>query len=384
MSNAGLLHKASREGDLAVIGQCLSAGIDVNAKDKHKRTALHLAAWAGQTEAVRALVSAAGVRVKEPAVDNMTALHFAAQNGHAEVCRMLITAGVPVNIKNKKGVTALHFACSKGHSDAVSLLLKRKAGPFIADKKGENALDKCTENTTRAIVQQAMDAETAADPFKKKRKGAPAGDAVHKGSLRASGATIGHAANVQDDEEDDDDYPILRPKKKAAGPDKTVHATTAPGRPPAADAKAAKASAGQSAEAMPDPISAAGRGTEGVSRATVAPAQASLAEAGAVGSADAADNAPSAATDSTGAASRIQPAEGGGVQDMGPDAAGGAEGQSGHGPDAEAAVTAAGAGLRDRTGGSAAAPAVARGPAAVARGPGANAVRPPVARGPGR
>lgn len=63
---------------------------------------------------MRALLSAPGVRVKEPAVDNMAALHFAAQNGHAEICRLLITAGTPVNIKNKKGITALHFACVKG------------------------------------------------------------------------------------------------------------------------------------------------------------------------------------------------------------------------------------------------------------------------------
>ena len=73
-------------------------------------------------EAVRVLLSAPGVRVKEPAVDNMTALHFAAQNGHEEVCRLLITGGVPVNIKNKKGVTALHFACSKGAARAFSCL----------------------------------------------------------------------------------------------------------------------------------------------------------------------------------------------------------------------------------------------------------------------
>lgn len=49
MANSGLLHQASREGDLAMIGKLLSSGTDVNAKDKHKRTPLHIAAWAGQT-----------------------------------------------------------------------------------------------------------------------------------------------------------------------------------------------------------------------------------------------------------------------------------------------------------------------------------------------
>ena len=43
------------QGDLEALGARVAAGDDVDGRDKHKRTALHLAAWAGQ---VRPQISA--------------------------------------------------------------------------------------------------------------------------------------------------------------------------------------------------------------------------------------------------------------------------------------------------------------------------------------
>ena len=42
------LHAAARGGDLEALGARVAAGDDVHGRDKHKRTALHMAAWAGQ------------------------------------------------------------------------------------------------------------------------------------------------------------------------------------------------------------------------------------------------------------------------------------------------------------------------------------------------
>ena len=47
----GDLHKAAREGNLAELTCLLTAGQDVNVRDKLSRTPLHLAAWAGQVMA---------------------------------------------------------------------------------------------------------------------------------------------------------------------------------------------------------------------------------------------------------------------------------------------------------------------------------------------
>jgi len=42
------LHTAARNGDVQRMLQLIGLGTDLNTKDKHARTALHLAAWAGQ------------------------------------------------------------------------------------------------------------------------------------------------------------------------------------------------------------------------------------------------------------------------------------------------------------------------------------------------
>ena len=42
------LHAAARAGDLVALGARVAAGDEVDGRDKHKRTALHMAAWAGQ------------------------------------------------------------------------------------------------------------------------------------------------------------------------------------------------------------------------------------------------------------------------------------------------------------------------------------------------
>lgn len=53
-----------------------------------------------------------------------TALHMAALNGHTEAARTLVVAGgTPVDVGTRRGRTALHDACSKGQTDTAQMLL---------------------------------------------------------------------------------------------------------------------------------------------------------------------------------------------------------------------------------------------------------------------
>ncbi|CAK0785855.1 hypothetical protein CVIRNUC_009067 [Coccomyxa viridis] len=149
------LHAAAREGNLDELQRLIGTIKDLNARDKHHRTALVMASWAGQVECVKALLEA-GANTKIFAMDDMNAMHFAAQKGHAEVVRLLLNAGLSVNSKTRKGTNALQFAAKHGHLNVVELLVKRHANVKAQDKKGQSALDLATDDAVKAALQAAL------------------------------------------------------------------------------------------------------------------------------------------------------------------------------------------------------------------------------------
>lgn len=148
------LHSAARAGDLStVISICSSDPLAINSRDKHSRTPLHLAAWAGQTQVVSYLCKMKA-DVGAAAMDDMGAIHFAAQKGHLEVVRTLVSSGVSIKALTRKGMSALHYAVQGSNVELVKYLVKKGSSLSAKTKAGKTPLDLASSEEIRSVLVQ--------------------------------------------------------------------------------------------------------------------------------------------------------------------------------------------------------------------------------------
>jgi ankyrin repeat protein len=173
------LHRAAWRGDLPTLKQLLAKpGVDTEARDARGRTPLHVATFARQREAIRALAQAGArldafendrydaVTIAAVADDPQTlavllslgasakqttsrydgtALIAAAHLGHDEVVRQLIGAGAPLDHVNNLHWTALIESIVLGdggarHQRTLALLVDAGASLALADREGRTPL----------------------------------------------------------------------------------------------------------------------------------------------------------------------------------------------------------------------------------------------------
>jgi len=129
------LHWAAFRGNEEMILLLISAGADVNAKDKLGITPLNYAISAVKNKAVVILVqNKADVNIGDELAGE-TPLHRAAARGSKRVIKLLIDKGALIDSRNKAGETPLIFAVRKGKKDAVLTLLEESANVNAKDKK---------------------------------------------------------------------------------------------------------------------------------------------------------------------------------------------------------------------------------------------------------
>ena len=185
----GLLAAASR-GDTTQIAALIAKAETPDVRDAHGRTPLHVAAYGGHHEAMRALVAAGAhpnalendrydiVTIAAVANDlatlkvalalgasarnitsryDGTALIAAAHLGHAEVVRTLIRAGAPLDHVNNLGWTALIESIVLGdgglrHTETLRALVEAGATVNLADRAGRTPLSLARERRYDAMV----------------------------------------------------------------------------------------------------------------------------------------------------------------------------------------------------------------------------------------
>ncbi|HEX3299529.1 MAG TPA: ankyrin repeat domain-containing protein [Actinomycetota bacterium] len=152
--------EAAAFGDLDRLTELLAEDPElVDAMSGDGFTPLHLAAFFGQTDAVRLLL-ARGATVDRNGTGWMTGtpLHAAASGSHAGVVRMLLDAGADPNNRQRHGYTPLHSAAANGDLESIDLLLETGADPAATNDDGETALVLAEREDDLVIVERLRDA----------------------------------------------------------------------------------------------------------------------------------------------------------------------------------------------------------------------------------
>ena len=126
------IHKAASGGNIEAVKQHLTAGTDVNAKNKIGSTPLNYAALKGHGEIVELLI-AEGADVNARDNYKWTPLNYAAHGGHKEIAELLITAGADVNARDKDGKTPFDVASN----DETADLLRKHGGKTKKELEAE-------------------------------------------------------------------------------------------------------------------------------------------------------------------------------------------------------------------------------------------------------
>ena len=163
------LLRAARDGDLKVVRNLVSSGMEPDTADAAGNSLLMIAAREGRKAVVRYLVDKkARVRLQNGAGETAimlaslkgylevvkflrvsgsdinpagwTPLHYCAWGGHVDVCRYLIEQGAHVDARSPNGTSPLMMAVRGGHADIVDLLLAHAADPSIRNESRGSAL----------------------------------------------------------------------------------------------------------------------------------------------------------------------------------------------------------------------------------------------------
>ena len=132
-------------------------------------TPLMLAAYAGHTAAVTALLDA-GASLLTTCNRGFTALHYAASGGKTNICSLLVDRGADVSVVNPMGYSAMLMAACAGKTEVVAFFLSNTtSGINETEAKGNTCLHMACAGGYVTLVDFLMQA--GADNLASNRRG---------------------------------------------------------------------------------------------------------------------------------------------------------------------------------------------------------------------
>lgn len=134
------LHCAAEAGQVSIIEEMLSSGLEVDLLDHHGRTALQCATSSGHYNAMQSLLFR-GAEVDATDYEGNRSLSIATLwQGHEEILQLLLDNGANTELRSRVDLTVLHEACAIGNKEATVVLLRGGANVHTKDIQGRTAL----------------------------------------------------------------------------------------------------------------------------------------------------------------------------------------------------------------------------------------------------
>jgi ankyrin repeat protein len=140
---------------------------------------------------------AARADVNEPQPDDTTALHWAAYHGDTAAASALLRAKAKPDARTGTGMTPLAMAAEAGHEEMVRLLLKARADPNLTLTNGETPLMMAARNGNVAVIGQLLSRGAQIDATEKLRGTTALMWAAANGNTDAVRLLVKKGANVE-------------------------------------------------------------------------------------------------------------------------------------------------------------------------------------------
>ncbi|KAF3330517.1 E3 ubiquitin-protein ligase XB3-like protein [Carex littledalei] len=133
------LHIAAANGHLELLSMLLNHSVNPDILNRNKQTPLMLSAMHGKIECVNKLLEAGANILMFDSLNGRTCLHLAAYYGHTDCLKAILLAAQSspvaqswgfarfVNLKDDNGATSLHLASRQGRANSVHILLDNGA-----------------------------------------------------------------------------------------------------------------------------------------------------------------------------------------------------------------------------------------------------------------
>ena len=165
--------EACLSGNIDYVRSLLNSGVDVNAKDHHNFTALHIASFRGFLEIVQELIkykaNINGEFNNEKKVESP--LHLAVQNNHYRIVEFLLENGANPNIVDANNDTPLHYSAWNNSLESLALLLNYGANITTRNFDDKTPLHhgamKDNLNTIVLLLKNGANPDTRDDFLKK-------------------------------------------------------------------------------------------------------------------------------------------------------------------------------------------------------------------------